>query len=368
VKRAGRWLLLGIPLVVAVVFAAAWLLVDSWLESAGGRQAVERALAERIGLPVRLEGDFHVMLLPSVGVSGTDLVIGAPGPATELARSEEYAVSLALAPLLEGRLSIESVRFSRGTLRLARWPASSAEPAMPAQAPLVLPDVRELEISDFRVIAGEDETAPYVLHKLSIEEFRAGQATPFRLQVEGLGDWSGTLTWLADRAELALAASGQGSWPGELRLQAEARLDDLTGALELRWAGAATAALRAEPQLTLAYVWQPAGLRIRDVRLAADPLQVQGAGCFLTGDRPALHLDLFADRVDADALPDLSVLSSGEPAAGAGRPAAEWPDGLDLNVRLSVEELLAGGAVARQAVLRLGGEPDCLPVEPAAAD
>jgi len=368
VTRAGRWLLLGAPLALAVVFAVAWLLVDLWLESAGGRQAVERALAERIGLPVRLEGDFRVMLLPSIGVSGTGLVVGAPSPASELARSEEYAVSLALGPLLDGRLSIESVRFSGGILRLAHWPAATEAPDTAAQAPLVLPDVRALEISEFRVIAGEDETEPYLLRHLSIEDFTAGRATPFRLQVEGFGDWSGSLTWLADHAELLLVASGSGNWPGELRLRTEALLDTLTGALEVRWAGAPTAALRTEPQLTLAYAWLPAGLRIRDLRLAADAVRVQGAGCFLTGDRPALHLDLSADRVDVDALPEWSALSSDGPAEDAGQPAAGWPDGLDFNVRLSVGELLAGGAVARQAVLRLGGEPDCLPVEDAAVN
>lgn len=364
-SAAGRWFLLGIPLALAVLFSVAWLLVDTWLESAGGRQAVERALADRIGLSVRLEGDFHVMLLPSVGVSGTVLVIGEPGPATELARSEEYAVSLALAPLLDGRVLIESVRFSDGILHPGRWPDPAALPDSSPQAALVLPDVRELAISNFRVIVGEDGTEPYLLRNLSIEEFAAGRATPFRLEVEGFGDWSGNLTWRPDQAHLALAASAAGLWPGELNLRAEARLDDATGTLELRWAGAP---YPAEPQLTLTYASQPAGLRIEQLRLVADPLRVGGVGCFLIGDRPALHLDLSSERIDADALPDLSILSTEEPSAGNNQPAAAWPEGLDLNVRLSVGELLAGGAVARGAALRLGGEPDCLALEVAAPE
>jgi hypothetical protein len=232
----------------------------------------------------------------------------------------------------------------------------------------VLPDVRELEISDFRVVAGEDETAPYLLRNLTIEAFSAGQATPFRLVVEGFGAWSGSLTWFADRAELAVTARGEGSWPGELALRAELRLNDATGAVELSLVGAPFAAYAAEPQLSLAYASLPAGLRIHGLRLAADALLLEGAGCLLIGDRPALHLDLTAERIDADALPELPVPASGQAAEGERQSAPEWPDGLDVNVRLSVGELLAGGAVARQAVLRLGGEPDCLAVERAAAD
>jgi len=368
VKPAGRRILLAAPLAAVLLFAVAYLLVDAWLESAGGRHAVERALAERIGLPVRLEGGFNVMLLPSIGVSGSGLVVGEPGPATELARSEDYAVSLALAPLLDGRLLIESLRFSDGVLHLGRWPGPAASADVPPQAALVLPDVRELEITDFRVVAGADGTAPYLLRNLRIEEFTAGRATPFRLAVEGFGDWAGSLTWRPEGAELALAASGAGDWPGKLQLRAEALLDDATGAVELRWAGLPAAAFGAEPQLNLAYAWLPAGLRLQGLRLAADSLRVAGEGCLLTGERPALHLELTADRVDADAFPDLAALTPATAPQGEQQPAAEWPDGLDFNLRLSVGELLAGGAVARQAVLRVGGEPDCRLLESAAAD
>jgi len=350
-----------------LLFGVAWLLVDTWLESAGGRNAVERALAERIGLPVRLEGDFDVMLLPSIGVSGSGLVVGQPGLATELARSEEYAVSLALAPLLDGRLLIESVHFSDGVLHAGRWPDPAASSESPPQAALGLPDVRELEIANFRVFAGADETVPYLLRNLSIEDFAAGRTTPFRLQVEGYGDWDGSLTWLPERAELTLAASGSGNWSGELQLQAEALLDGATGAVGLRWAGLPPDTFGAAPQLTLTYAWLPAGLRIQGLRLAADPLRVEGEGCLLTGERPALHLELTADRVDGDALPDLAALTSGAASEGAGQ-AMEWPAGMDFNLRFAVGELLAGGAVARQAVLRLGGEPDCRLLESAASD
>jgi hypothetical protein len=42
--------------------------------------------------------------------------------------------------------------------------------------------------------------------------------------------------------------------------------------------------------------------------------------------------------------------------------------GLDLNIRLKASEMLAGGAVARQAVLQLGGVPDCALADAPTAD
>ena len=52
-----------------------WL-ADAWLESSGGRQMLEQELGARFGMSVSLEGEFDLMLLPDIGVSGTELVIG----------------------------------------------------------------------------------------------------------------------------------------------------------------------------------------------------------------------------------------------------------------------------------------------------
>ena len=94
------------------------------------------------------------MLLPSIGVSGTELVLGPPGPASELGRSREYAVALAVLPLLDGRLLIESLALSGGRVFLERLPAGDSKtPGGPA--PLLLPEIRDFSLSDFEIVTAD---------------------------------------------------------------------------------------------------------------------------------------------------------------------------------------------------------------------
>jgi hypothetical protein len=142
-----------------------------------------------------------------------------------------------------------------------------------------------------------------------------------------------------------------------------------SGTLEALWAGdPAAAAPRPDVRLGLAYTLREAGASLAGVQLDMVPFSVRGDGCLLTADRPALHLELVAERVDLDALPDPAAFTGG---SAVDSPAPELP--LDLNVRLSAAEFLKSGAVARQAVLSFGGPPDCrallaAPTEPSAQE
>ncbi len=68
------WLVALVALVL--LFPGLYWFADAWLESSGGRQMLEQELGARFGMSVRLEGEFDLMLLPDIGVSGTRLVIG----------------------------------------------------------------------------------------------------------------------------------------------------------------------------------------------------------------------------------------------------------------------------------------------------
>ena len=362
-SRARR-LLLGVPLLLALLVAGAYFLLDAWLESAGGRRAVERALEERIGLPVTLQGEFSVMLIPDVGVSGTALVVGEPGPATEVMRSQEYAVSLALAPLLERRLVIRSVQFSGGMLQLERWPEAE-EPAPGSNSTgIQLPEIGRLRIRDFEVRVTASDDAPYLLRELDIEGFAAGRSAAFELEVEAFGRWAGSLEWNPGPATLEVSATGAGPWAGEARVQAEMGLVSGGGGVEVNWT-VAPAAPRAgvDIRASFRYTSAASGLRIDELRVVAGQLVIAGQGCLISQDPPQLHLELVSDRVDFDSLPDMDTFSGNRKASGMeGEEPVSAPGdvgGLDINIRLSATEMSAGDAVAREAVLQLGGVPDC---------
>jgi hypothetical protein len=83
----------------------------------------------------------------------------------------------------------------------------------------------------------------------------------------------------------------------------------------------------------------------------------------ISQDPPQLHLELVSDRLDFDSLPDMAMFSDQWKASGIeGEEPLSAPGdagALDINIRLSATEMLAGDAVAREAVLQLGGVPDC---------
>jgi hypothetical protein len=370
-----RRLLLFAPVALVLLFAGAYLLLDFWLESAGGRRAVERALTERLGLPVTLQGEFDIMLLPSIGVSGTDLVLGPPGPASELGRSREYAVSLAVLPLLDGRLLIESVALSGGRIFPARLPpGDSAAPGGPAS--LQLPEIRSLALRDFEIVTAGSDGRGVPLQAFELEDFAAGHEAPFRLAVEGYGLLDGQLRWEGQRSALALDAAWSGLLSGQLQLRVDAALAAGSGSLQAAWTPAVVtpadpAAAGAvgeqgpdgEIRLALEYLLVPGGARLAGLRLDAAGQSAAGVGCVLLQGEPSVNLRLETALIDFDALPALPSLVGD----GGGAPTGASGPGSLLNLRLAAAEARAGGAVARDAVFLLGVEPDCAALDSAAA-
>lgn len=361
-KATIRRLLLFVPVLLALLFAGVYLLAGIWLESSGGRQAIEQELSRRLGVPVNLLGEFSIALLPSLGVAGTELVIGVPGPESELGRSEVYSVELALRPLLDGVLVIESFSLAGGRLYLERLPGDDGAAADSGSAPLRLPDIESFAIRDFEIIAGGD--GRFLLQEFELKGFAGGRQAPFRLTVAGYGSLSGELGWNASAAELGASAAWSGYVPGVLQFRLTANLASASGDLQAGWSPPGAAADSAAAiRIALDYEFRPGGVALAEVRLDAGSQSAAGAGCVVLDDPPALHLDMASPRIDLDALPDLAALASfgdadageaGEQAEGAGTDTA-----LAFNLRLRAAEARGGGAVAREAVLQVGSEPDC---------
>jgi hypothetical protein len=358
-KAAIRRLLLFVPVFFVLLFAGAYLLAGAWLESRGGRQAIEQELSRRLGVPVNLQGDFSIALLPSVGVAGTELVIGEPGSASELGRSAEYAVELMLRPLLHGTLVVESFQLAGGRLYLERLPPGGGATAAPEEetAPLGLPDIAAFTIRDFEIVTAEDSR--FLLQEFELEGFVPGRPAPFSLAVADYGALAGSLEWRAAASELVLSAAWSDYLPGLLQLRLRARLAAGDGDLEADWSSPGDAAdAPAAIRMAADYELRPGGIAFADFRLDAGTQHAAGEGCLVLDDTPALHLDLASPRIDLDALPDLSALAT-LGGGGADDGSAATDSVVSFNLRLRAAEARGAGAVARDAVLQAGGEPDC---------
>ena len=78
-----------------------------------------------------------------------------------------------------------------------------------------------------------------------------------------------------------------------------------------------------------------------------------GDGCLPLGAAPGLRLDLATDSLDIDRLPELPTFLS---APGTDNALAS---GFGIALRLRAGELRSAGAVARNAVVTVGDDPDC---------
>jgi hypothetical protein len=284
--------------------AVAYWLAETWLESTGGRQLLEQALSERIGMNVRLMGEFDLMLLPAIGVSGTGLVISSPE--SEFARSEEFEISVALRPLIDQKVLIEWVRMTGGHIypeRYARVSDSSMNRKEPGDmavgaalaAKSSFPEIRELTIRNFQIVwPGEEETRLKV-KELTVSGFAEDRETPFALEIENLVAADGKLRWVSSQSLI----------------------------------------------------------HFRSLQLDLAGQRVSGDGCLYLKAPGALHFELQAGVFDLDAfrenLPDMG--------GGTGKGAADLP--MDIRGRFTAEELSVSGAIARGVVFSLGGEPAC---------
>ena len=339
-------------LLLAATALGAYLLVDAWLESAGGRQALEREMEARAGLAVQLRGEFEVMLLPSVGVSGTDLVLFEPGSMAEWVRGDTYSLALDLAALIHGRIAIESIRVAGGRVDANRWPEGAAgEPSPPVR----LPEIAMLELADIEIAVSEGDEKPFLLRELRISGFAVGQRTAFLLDLRELGRWQGWFRWSAQDAVFEVEGQGAGLVPGAIGLHSTVHLNRRAGQARVDWmpeAGRPPGG--AGVHLSTGFGWQDEGIRIDSLALHRDNESIEGSGCLILAEPTELHLDLRSSRLDLDQWPDAGALG-GDSADGQQQAVPAW----SYHLRLTVDELSGGGAIAREAELRLGGEPDC---------
>lgn len=192
--RTRTRVLLMLTTLLLLPFALYWL-ADAWLESSGGRQLLEQELSARLGMRVRLGGEFDLMLLPDIGVSGTDLVIGREAGAegsSFFANSREFEVSVALRPLFNRQVIIDWIRLTGGRVYPDRYAPSGNDQGSSLTQ---LPEIRELVLRDFEFVLDQENEVVLRLKELQVSDFAEGRRAALFIEVEDLVTLDGWLFW-----------------------------------------------------------------------------------------------------------------------------------------------------------------------------
>ena len=192
--RTRKIVLLTLAALLLLPFALYWL-ADAWLESSGGRQLLEQELSARLGMGVRLEGEFDLMLLPDIGVSGTDLVIGREGglaAASFFANSREFEVSVSLRPLFHRQVIIDWIRLTGGRVYPDRYTSSGSNDGTPLTQ---LPEIGELVLRDFEFVLDQEGEVVLRLKELQVRDFAEGRRAGLFLEIEDVVTVDGWLLW-----------------------------------------------------------------------------------------------------------------------------------------------------------------------------
>lgn len=225
--KALKWVGAGLAGLVVLAAIAVGVLVVRFDPDAY-KPEIERLVKEKTGRTLRIEGTLGLSFYPNVGVTIGKASLSGQDPARGFAGIEQARVSVAVLPLLSGRLVVDQVLLAGLRLQLSRakngrtnfddlagnQPAKTSEPkAAPSRVQL---DVAGIELRDAQV------------------EWR-DERDGTQLRVSGLNLKTGRIA-SGEPGKLALSASIEGSKPKmALRLQLATgyRADFATGAAAL---------------------------------------------------------------------------------------------------------------------------------------
>ena len=389
-ERRFKKLLLFLPLGLALVLFLLVLFADAWLESSAGRKKLESALERSLGMPVDLQGDFSITLLPSPGVSGSGLSVGAEGSGSAFIQSRDYHLAIELLPLINGELKVLSVSAIDGLLDVALYRKPEASAAGDGKSRVRLPEIERLELENIRLVLPGSDDNSLLIRNLELEAFREDEPSSLVLELSlqssdaviavlsaqskllvssGLGQISvdlGSLELNSENLKLS-GIHGQMTWQGEQEwLNGQLAWEDPamgSGHLKFDWYPATSggtvefgftpAAQGQDLNARLNFESKQQGIFLDEILLSFGDQEVTGMGCLLTDESRALHLSLNSEFIDIEALN--SLLPDG---SGIG---SDKQDDLpvDLNVELTIGEMHVAGAIVHDAEISLGQVAQC---------
>ena len=347
----------AIALVTALTVA---LVVPPLIDWSARREMVARAVAARIGEPVRIDGAIILRLLPVPYLDAANVAIG-PAEAPGIV-SPQMRVEFGIGALFGGRIRLEELSFERPSLRLGPQFAS------PAEGPL---EFGRVVIHHAELRVEREGAAPILLHDFSFQGSARSARGPWRAE----GDFAAGDSRVSYQA-VTEPVTGD-NLPIKLSVDSGAARADLDGALALgetpSFAGAVTIsgtldALQGEPwRWRIAGQAQTLGDTIRleraDLRLGdgARELQAQGGLSLRLGEQPALNADLKSKTLNFDALLRNKDETSAPPSravAAFTALAARAPQLSTLSVRLESGAAYLGARALEAPKLNVETDPN----------
>jgi hypothetical protein len=165
--RRISWFAAGLLLLLLITYFG----LQAWIESSGGRTAVEEQLSLAAGKRVRLGGEFDVVFLPVPGVRGTQLEITDPQSGQRVAHSRDYAAALSLPALAQKRLLVDHLEMT--------W-----------------------------LTFGPEGGQRLAIPRVTLSGFEPGSLSRFAVDLGPLGEIDGEFTWRPDSFNVDLALDG----------------------------------------------------------------------------------------------------------------------------------------------------------------
>lgn len=389
--RAKRRILLWLTLLViglSFYLLGAW--ANAWLESAGGRRLLQRELSKGLGLPVSLQGEYGLRILPRLEIAGTGLEVRQKEGGGVFLYSRNFSAEVELIPLLNKQLRIASINLGEGFVDLANLPsqdnADSDSGIAASKTPATLPELASLNMSNFS-IRYADAAYRVDIGELELSGFRAGAPASLAVKAGLFSDESitaavklrGSLTiepsslstdLRIDEMEVALDARHIDGMVAQLRWdkpaervegQFEWRADNQSMRLQFGLTASQPvsgtmqgeyldARLQAPLTLGLKFGVLDEQVNLEDLAMAMDSQEVDGSGCFRFDEMAGLHLDLAAEELDVDALAPLFTPGEG----------GDTDMSFVYGVKMHVGTARLSGAVAEDVLLQAGSEPECV--------
>jgi hypothetical protein len=395
-KRPLKMLFLALPVLLFALLALIIAAADAWLESASGRRAVETALTRSVGMPVRLAGNFSLDVIPPVGVSGTDLLIGETGGSALFASSREFRLVLEALPLLSRELIITSLHLAQGVVDPRHYREKAGDGSDTGR--VNVPSIGSLVLEEFRILTASGSGSAIEIHSLRLDEFGGNGPAAFALdasfdaegesvaQMNATGNLNltgaerlsldfetltvgadplfltgdgGTIHWRTGERLIEARIKWREESLGELETQAIARLaDQESGEPAGAVSGTITARL-IRPQvsggldLDVEFSHNRENWVFPSLDLTLDSYRVSGRGCLLAAPAHSLQLQLRSESMDLDRLAEFF------PSTGQGGDGATPDFGFLGGVELYISEARIGGAVAHGVRISTGQAPDC---------